>query len=149
MKYLIKAICSLLIGLLIHSCTKDKMMDSKAFLECNNAMQLDTAGIANKLIGTWKLKSWYCGECTNPGTHYSDKIILATFTSARSFSVTENAIVVAEGYWSLRIVDSNKWGLQSDSSLTHLYGAILFCDDQVLFYDSYLDGKDNLFDRVN
>ncbi|HUM47355.1 MAG TPA: hypothetical protein PLD84_10525 [Chitinophagales bacterium] len=122
-------------------------IDVQSFLECNEALHLDSAKIANKLIGKWELKSWYCGECSNPGTHNSDKVIFATFTSAGDFSVTEDSIIVSEGKWNL--VGSNTWRLQSDSSLNHLYGMILFCNNEVLFNDSYTDGTDNLFERIN
>ncbi len=151
MKKNILIIISVMVGLFINSCTKDKSLDIdwQGIQKCNDAMHLDTTAIANKLIGKWQLKSWYCGECTNPGTHNPDKIVIVTFTSSRQFTVTENSAVEAQGNWNIGRVGTNNWGLQSSSSSKYLYGYILICDNQVMFSNSYIDGSDNLFYRAN
>ena len=151
MKKVIVIISFVIAGLIIHSCKKDKSseIDWKAIKECNNAMHLDTTAVASNLVGKWQLKAWYCGFCTEPGTHNPDKTVIISFTSARLFTVTENSTIVTQGNWYIGKVDTNNWGLQTSSPSRYLFGYILFCDNQVMFSDSYIDGADNLFDKVN
>lgn len=154
MKKFFSTICLLIITLFIYSCkkgesTKVPPFDWQAIEKCNDALNLDTSEIANRLIGQWEMKLWRCGFCATPGSYLPDKTVIATFTSARQFSVTENSITVAQGNWDLKMHGSNRWELQSDSTLAYLNGFILFCNNQVLFEYSYIDGPDNLFEKVN
>jgi hypothetical protein len=59
------------------SCEKEDQapVDLVEFFECNDALNLDTTGIANRLVGKWELKSWDCGECQTPGWHYDKNVV--------------------------------------------------------------------------
>lgn len=144
-------ILSLFVAVLINSCKKENAPDVnwQGIQRCNDALNLDSTGVANRLIGQWQLKSWYCGMCSDPGTHQPDKTVVITFTSAGQYTVTENSTVESQGNWDIGRVGTNNWGLQSISSSRYLAGYILFCDKQVMFTNGYLDGTDNLFFRLN
>ncbi|HYG52255.1 MAG TPA: hypothetical protein VD905_15195 [Flavobacteriales bacterium] len=155
MKKAVSFICCIA-GVIMYSCKKDKAVpetsrgvDINAFYECNTAQQLDTAEMANKLLGKWKLILSACGECNDPGWYEPVKTVFVTFTSPNEFSVEENSTVISSGHWNLCMIDTNKWVLCSSSSLNYIAGYILFCDNRVLFYNSYIDGIDNLFEKLN
>jgi hypothetical protein len=149
MKMIRSLLTVIIFTILIYSCKKDNSTSNlQEFIKCNDDMKLDSAGIANKLVGKWKLKSWYCSFCIDPGSHKSDVNVTVTFTSASQFVISENSVARSHGNWSLKSVYP-KWELESDSSLGYMYGNILFCGNQVMFSASERDGADNLFERLN
>ena len=129
------------------SCKKDNI-DINSFWECNKSQNLDTTTISSRLFGTWKWSKQICGDGAGK-TKTADKNIKVTFRTDRTFSVNENSTLLAQGTWKLVQVDGNSWGLDLSAASKYLYGRILFCDNQVLFNDSYRDGCDNLFDKSN
>ena len=134
-------------GLLILACNKDHVLQTPQASPCTNGRQYDTTSMANMLVGTWKFKTWFCGECVNPGWHYPNKDVEVTFTASRTFTLKENAVTVAQGSWYFQSLFSNYWGLRTTSSTDYLNGGILFCDSGVEFSDSYIDGPDNYFEK--
>jgi hypothetical protein len=136
----------LILTLILNSCKKETI-NLNEFWQCNKSQNLDTIAIANKLTGSW---TWRKQSCSSSGkTILADKIVKVTFNSNRTFSLSENAIIVTQGNWKLKIVDSNIYGLDLTPQSEYLYGRILFCNDEVLFNDSYIDGCDNLFCKIN
>jgi len=79
----------------------------------------------------------------------ADKKIKVTFNSNSTYTVLEDSSIVAQGNWNLKIVYANMWGLHLTSPNSYLYGFISFCNNQVLFSNSYLDGNDNLFKKAD
>lgn len=136
----------LIICLGLISCKKDTL-DINSFWQCHNSQNLDSSSISNKLAGSWtwaKQSCFWSGKTTN-----AKKNIKITFNLTGTFSVSENSNLITQGNWKLKIVDSNMWGLDLTSPNDYLYGRILFCDNQVLFNNSYIDGCDNLFLKSN
>jgi hypothetical protein len=134
---ILMTICAVII-----SCKKEPL-DINLFWQCNNSQNLDSASISNKLTGSWtwtKQSCFWSGKTTN-----ADKNVKVIFNSNATFSVSENTNIVTHGSWKLTIVDSNMWGLDLTSPSDYLYGRIIFCENQVLFNNSYIDGCDNLF----
>ncbi len=143
MKYLFFSIAVCLITL---ACKKDSF-DIASFWQCNSSQNLDSTVISNKIAGSWK---WTKQSCFSTGkTMRADKDIKVTFNTNGTFAVLENSTIITQGNWTLRVVDSNMWGLDLTAPSTYLSGRILFCNSQVLFNDSYIDGCDNLFEKVN
>lgn len=140
-------ICSialLLAGFL--SCKKDTI-DVNSFWQCNQGQNTDTAVIANKLTGSWY---WTKQACASTGaTRVADKKIRLTFKVDHTFTITESNSLLTMGTWKIVQVDGSSRGLDLSSPSEYLYGRILFCDNQVLFNDSYRDGCDNLFTKNN
>jgi len=133
---------------LTQSCTKDKvpLINNQQLWDCNLYQNYDSTKLASKLIGSWKWTAYF-GELS--GDRKANKDVTVIFTSASTFTVIENSVVVLQGNWKLRIGDSNIYTLDLDKSSSYLYGLILLCENQVLFSDSYIDGEDNLFVRTN
>lgn len=132
------------IGVGLVSC-KEKDLNLYSYWQCNQAQKLDTTAIAKKLEGSWL---WTKQDCALLGKFkYADKKIRVTFRSNRTFSVTENSTTLTQGNWKIKQEDGNSWGLAMSSPSTYLYGRILFCDNQVVFNQSYIDGCDNVFKK--
>lgn len=70
-------------------------------------------------------------------------------TKEGAFTVTENSVVITQGNWNLRVADFDNFELDLNNPSTYLYGRIVLCESQVLFNDSYRDGSDNLFVRMD
>lgn len=129
------------------ACKKDKL-DISSFWNCHQSQNLDTAAISTKLFGAWKWSRQVCGDGAGK-TKTADKSIKVTFRTDRTFSVDENATSLTQGTWKLVQVDGNSWELDLSSASEYLHGRLLFCNNQVLFNDSYRDGCDNLFNKTN
>ena len=122
-------------------------MEITSFWKCNQSKNLDNTAISNKLSGSW---AWNKQSCFDAGkTKSANRNIKVTFKTDHTFSVNENSNVLTQGTWKLIQVDGTSWGLDLSTPSEFLSGRILFCDDQVLFNDSYRDGCDNLFYKSN
>ena len=136
---------------MLNACKKENPpnIDINAFLDCNAELNLDTVASADRLVGKWELKYWYCGACYNPGYYNPDKKFVVTFNSANTYTITENYVVVDQGNWSINFIGTNKRQLVSTNKIDHTSGILLFCDNKLLFSDGYNDGTDNLFEKAD
>jgi hypothetical protein len=116
--------------------------------QINSAAPDDTNAITQKLLGKWKLTSWECSECADPGWHKPDKTVIATLRADRKFSITVNSETVSQGTWYFIKVAGEGWQLYSKSDISYLRGRIYFKDNTVQFSNSQYDGPNNLFERV-
>jgi hypothetical protein len=127
----------LITSLVIFSCNKSEDPDSAAFLKCHQSQQLDSAGIANKLVGQWSLSSRFCYKVTV--TNLLPILVKANFTANGSFSVSENNSIITQGNWKLKplTLGTDMWELELTSASDFLKGRVLFCKNQVLFNNTY------------
>ena len=130
------------------SCKKETIKSeetiSSKIIRCSEAQHLDSAAISTRLNGTWTWK-----QQSIPNTNKfkdADKNITVTFDTDSTFIIKENSNVVIQGSWKL-IDYTSFYGLQTEPFNQYVYGAVYFCDNQLLFMDSYVDGPDNLFER--
>ena len=134
--FLILTIC-----LISSSCKKET---KESIWECDSAQFLDSTAISNKITGSWLWTKQLCGD--GAGKILSaNKNVNVTFNLNRTFTLVENTTIIIQGSWNLKMVDNNLWGLDLNSSNEYLYGRILFCNNQIMFNSSYLDGCDNVF----
>jgi hypothetical protein len=115
------------------------------FIECNAAQNLDSTAISAKLIGTWTWKKQSIPS-TNRFRH-ADKNIKVTFNSDSTFSVMENSTLLLQSTWKLVYYSANDYGLRTNEYSQYVGGEIYFCDNQLFFFASPVDGVDNLFER--
>ena len=130
---------------LFFSCSKKDTIDVPTFWQCNKNQNLDSTAIANKLLGSWVWAIQSCGDV--PTVKTADKNVIVNFNINGNFNKVENGTVITQGTWKLKIVDSNMYGLELTQPSQYLHGRILFCDNEVLFNDSYRDGCDNVFNK--
>ena len=130
---------------LFFSCSKKDTIDVPAFWQCNKNQNLDSTAIANKLLGSWVWAKQSCWDDNK--VRAADKNVIVNFNINGNFNKVENGTVITQGTWKLKIVDSNMYGLELTQPSQYLHGRILFCDNEVLFNDSYRDGCDNVFNK--
>ena len=140
--------CLLLIALLfaLISCKKKEAEKPYSFLpiiDCSLAQYPDSLTILQKLQGSWQWKKY--GTLAS-AIRDADKNITLTFDSDSTFSVVENSNTIQQG--TFRIINySTYYGLRSEPYSGYIGGSIYFCDNQLLFINSIVDGSDNLFER--
>ena len=140
----------LVMMLLVYSCCRKDGYVSGPFQNFHLTCVMrpyDSIASANKLIGKWKWISEY-SIWTNT-IYPADKNVVIIFKADTTFSETENSVVIAQGNWNLQIADANHWGVHTSMYAQHISGTIYFCDDKVTFITDYVDGPDNLFEKIN
>ncbi len=140
-----------LCAFLVMSCEQERLavpeIKANEFWDCHKSQELDSIKLASKLVGawTWKKQACYWGG----KTVYADKDLQVTFTGNRICILRENSSIVSQGSWKLKAVDSNMFVLDLEHSSIYLHGIILLCNGEVVFSDSYIDGCDYLFTKVD
>jgi hypothetical protein len=131
----------LITSLVIFSCGKSKEPAPAAFLKCHQSQRLDSAAIATKLVGQWSLSSRFCYKTTtvNPLA----MLVKVDFTANGSFSVSEKGSVITQGNWKLKslALGTDMWELELTFPSDFLQGRILFCKNEVLFNNTYINGE--------
>ena len=114
--------------------------------ECFYKTALDSAEVANKLLGKWKWQysfSGWTGEYSddvNKGLSFefkSDGTMLVNRKGEEQLSVT----------WSLQPAVDSYYNLVATPYVNETLGFVLFCDDQLLFNGGAGDGTNNYFKR--
>lgn len=120
-----------------------KKLESNSYYDCSKKLSLDSGATANKLIGLWK---WTRRECMdNNASSPADKNVRIEFKTDSTFKVIQDTSTITTGTWALSLAESQVFQLQLSEQSVYLYGRILFCEDEVLFNDSFRDGCDHLF----
>ena len=132
------------IWLILFSCKKHAA-DANPFWPCD-IYNSDSTYIATKIVGSWK---WTKYSCSTGNLMTADKNIRVTFNSNATFTVLENSSVIVQGTWSLKSAASNEWQLNLTGPSEYLKGFIMFCNNQVAFIDSYVDGCNHYFELTN
>jgi len=113
----------------------------------------DSSVLANKFIGSWKwikIQSGGTGEISQ-----AENLRILTFKADSTFSYIEGATILAQGKWSLKMIqNSSLWGLSIDPGSDYLGGIInlgwvFICNNQMELSYSYLDGANFFFERIN
>ena len=69
------------------------------------------------------------------------------FKSDSTLEVKVNGATTQSSTWEIVNLGDSQFEINADPVVPQLHGRILFCEDRVLFYDSYIDGCDNYFKR--
>ncbi|MCB0696520.1 MAG: hypothetical protein KDC07_04100 [Chitinophagaceae bacterium] len=120
--------------------------DISRIWDCHNNSNPFPSQINKNLEGTWV---WISSSCY---WNYSeviaaDKQVVLIFKDAGNYQLFENGTVESEGTWKLSQIDNNTWDIVTSAKSKYLHGHILLCNDEVVFYSSYLDGCDYYFRR--
>jgi hypothetical protein len=120
------------------------------WFECRAENNLDTEATYNKLVGEWKMIATGCLECTSAGVRPSDIDIKLVFTADSTLQVIEDGQVIRNSKFSIRLIGINEKEIETQPKLENLYiwGNIEFCGNKVGFIDSYRDGRDYFFERI-
>lgn len=120
-----------------------------SILTCYKQRKPDSADIRNSLLGKWQwtfIKCYWNPENANSEDYKTHSI---EFKQNDSVEVKVNGQLTQKSSWKLTKLNDGYYKLSMNPIVVLLPGKVLFCGDQVLFYDSYVDGCDNYFKRLN
>lgn len=135
------------------SCDKEDVsqrpMSQTDIWSCYNNLEWSDLEIWNELIGSWK---WIYTEsywAPDKGGNTESENTLIEFLSDSTLNVIVDGELKSTTKWTIVIKDGDLYGLELDSSATTLlYGRILICGEIVEFNNSYIDGSDNYFEKI-
>lgn len=124
-------------------------INQATMFNCHNKQQWNETSVANALIGKWKWiysESYWAPE--NGKSTESRNIILELFSDS-TMTLTEDGTLNGGAKWIVGISDVDTYGIGLDTAITGLVrGRIFFCGNLLEFNDSYIDGSDNYFRRI-
>ena len=124
-------------------------INQATMFNCHNKQQWNETSVANALIGKWK---WIYSEsywALGDGKSTESRNIMLEFFSYSTMRLTEDGTLNGEAKWIVGIKDVDSYGIGLDTAITGLvHGRIFFCGNLVEFNNSYIDGSDNYFKRI-
>ena len=132
------------------SCARNTIDYSEVILEmhsCHDTLQWTAPDLFNALEGTydWRyVQAWGWGGSYESESDYTGWTLILNPDS--TFSVNGADTVWYEGNWSLE----NSWysfSLNLDTSVSKLWGQIVYCPPYLMFYNSPVDGPDHLYEK--
>ena len=132
------------------SCTKNTTDYSEVISEmhsCHDTAQWTASDLFYALPGTY---DWRYVQARGWGGPYESETDYAgwtlTMNSDSTYSVNGADTVWYEGNWFLE----NSWysfSLSLDTSVSTLWGQIVYCPPYLMFYNSPVDGPDHLYEK--
>lgn len=126
--------------------TKVTAIDINDLWKCQEEQNAHSSQIVQNIEGTWVWQKVYCGWDTI--TTSADKQVVINFNDGGRYRVFENSTVSSEGEWTLvKEQQDGWWRIETEKPSTYVNGLILLCNDELVFYNSYVDGCDYYFTR--
>ncbi len=132
------------------SCARNTIDYSEVISEmhsCHDTLQWTAPDLFNALEGTydWRyVQAWGWGGSYESESDYTGWTLILNPDS--TYSVNGADTVWYEGNWSLE----NSWysfSLNLDTSVSKLWGQIVYCPPYLMFYNSPVDGPDHLYEK--
>jgi len=124
-------------------CRAYKYDELDKIIACHSSV--DSSALKEKMIGTW---DWQYIQCfwypfmANTCDYEDHTLVFETDNMA---SVWNRRLKVETGSWQLNRISDKLYSIDSDLREIPVDGFIFLCDDQLLFYNSPVDGCDVLF----
>lgn len=136
--------------LILTSCKKNNT-EKETFLICTADTTLDSIRTIQSLKGSWalkKIRSAWTGKVLKP--EHDIKII---FKDNNTYQLLDEGVVKSEDSIKLNNLGVPwGWALQLPApyeTTQYLGGYIQICNQELFFINSYFDGNDNLFEKIN
>jgi len=139
-----------MVSLLFFNCTKESSKDD-SFGTCDaDGIFEDSLSTSKLLVGSWRWTKSDCGLCSpDSSPKEANKVVIASFNTDRTFSVTEDAVLLTEGTWQVEKFDSNNFYFSLDPRPPYLDGTIRVCATELLSDARAGDGAAYLFLRAD
>ena len=132
------------------SCSRNSTDYSEVFSEihsCHDTAQWAAPDLFNALPGTY---DWRYVQAWGWGSYYQSESDFLNWTltlnSDSTYRVNGADTVLYEGNWSLE----NSWysfTLTLDTSVSTLWGQLVYCPPYLMFYNSPVDGPDHMYEK--
>lgn len=118
-------------------------------LACHRMTSWDSLSIHNKLIGKWEWEYIRCHWNPEDGNYKDFLGMLIEFKPGNTLEVKVNGKTTQTSIWKVASLNDNNFSINVSPIVLQLPGRIYFCNERVLFSDSYTDGCDNYFKKKN
>lgn len=118
-----------------------------SMFRCHTRTAPDSATIRNSLPGKWQWEFIKCYWNSEDANGDDFKNLSVEFKADNTVTVKENGITTQTSTWVLTSLNDGNFKLTTNPLVLQLPGRIYLCGDWVLFFDSYIDGCDNLFKK--
>ena len=137
----------LLLTTTIFSCIDKSVPD---FSECTASGSLEKSVLATELIGTWEWQFMVCCPESDQGMKKDSNSFIGTKITFfdDGTGLKEDKSGIEDFTWTLKTVDTNYFGIDSDPRIGVAWGRLFICNGQMLSNDSYRDGADNYFKKI-
>jgi hypothetical protein len=127
------------------SCMDDQLPD---FSDCEDAGSL--SHLQTQLLGTWEWQFIMCCPESTEGMKKDSKSYSGTKITFYDdgTGLKEDKSGIEDFSWSLKTVDTNFFGIDSDPLIAIFYGRLFICNDNLWVNDSYRDGADKYFKKI-
>lgn len=116
---------------------------------CHNNSAWDSAQIHNKLLGRWEWEFIECYWNPEDANNTDFKGLMLNFNTDSTVLVTDSSGNIQTSCWQLQATNSGYWIMRTTPLVYQLPGRVLFCGERVLFSDTYVDGCNNYFKKLN
>jgi hypothetical protein len=127
------------------SCIDEKLPD---FSECDDSWSM--LNHETEMLGTWEWQLLVCCPESTEGMKKDSKSYSGTKITFYDDGTgkKEDKSGIEDFSWSLKAVDTNFFGIDSDPLITLIYGRLFICNDNLWANDSYRDGADKYFKKI-
>jgi hypothetical protein len=149
-----KFILAFLSTLIFLGCNDDDIdqrpMSINEISNCYKQQEWNENKIAEELKGKWQ---WIYTEnfwSPDKGRNTENEKLIVEFNSDTTLKVhINNELNDSTRWFVLPLTNSDLYVLELEKPIQQLYGQILFCENILMFFDSYRDGTDNYFRKVD
>lgn len=117
--------------------------------ECHRTASWDSAKIQSRLLGKWGWEFIQCYWNPEDGNSKDFQGLSVEFKPDNTLEVKLNGETTQTSSWELVNLNDGYYKIQAKPLVLQLPGRILLCTERVLFSDSYTDGCDNYFKRLD
>lgn len=149
MKYLI----FLSVTFSLVACKKDAFnldFTPDGFVDCYDNEGYSKEKLASAMAGNWEwqyISCYWTPEDANSEACESCELRLG---EDGNFNFVEDGAVSLSGTWTLlESFSAGYYTIQTSPSLEWALGQVYLCDDQLLFFNSYIDGCDNYYNALD
>lgn len=139
-----------LIPIILLGCNKGEKppIDQEDMWACHHETAWDSLQTNNTLIGEWEWE--YIGCYWNPEDANCDEFkgLTIEFNPDNTLNVKQNGQITQTSSWKVVDGDIGVFKIDVNPYVNQVNGSILFCNNRIEFYDSYIDGCDNYFKRI-
>lgn len=116
-------------------------------LQCYQKLPWDSASIHTQLIGKWNWEFISCFWTPEKANGQDFKGLTIEFKINQILEVKLNGQTTQTANWQLQKLNDGYYLMKTNPLVVQLPGKVLFCENRVVFHDSYVDGCDNYFIR--
>jgi len=116
-------------------------------LACYQTTTWDSLSIHTRLAGKWEWEYIRCYWNPENGNYKDFLGLIIEFKQDNTLNVIKNGQTTQTSKWEVVKLNDGFFSLYTTPLVLQLPGKILFCNNRVLFFDSYVDGCDNYFKR--